>query len=55
LRAKSIHYRFIYDSRSAHSDTAWVILSKTLPLIEIKQGKDPYSLDIYCSVVAKYM
>jgi hypothetical protein len=38
-------------SRSAHSDAAWAILSKTLPLIEIKQGKGAYSLDIYCSVV----
>lgn len=50
-----IHYHFIYESKSVHSNTAWPILSKTLPLIEIKQEKDAYSLDIYCSAAAKYM
>jgi hypothetical protein len=39
LCVESVHYHFIYESRSVHSDTAWAILLKTLPLIEMKKRK----------------
>jgi hypothetical protein len=30
-------------------------LEKTLPPIEIQQGKGAYSLDVYCSIRAEYI